>query len=196
LFRSQKINDTPFELKNHVFIFEDFDANKSDILKQRKKDASEIINLLNEKGEETEEKKNSSETLTLMSLLSTVSKKSDDDELTLECVLNTLDGIAELQDAIIIFTTNHLEQIDPAFYRSGRVDYLLEMKLASVDIIRQMVQTYCQIADIDQFQDSFSEMKDYKISTADVQCVCFKYGKNDINACLKTLIEKTNNNRC
>jgi hypothetical protein len=198
LFRSQKINDTHFELKNHVFIFEDFDANKSDILKQRKKDASEIVNLLNEKkgndNDNKEEKKDTNETLTLMSLLSTVSKKTDDDELTLECVLNTLDGIAELQDAIIIFTTNHLEQIDPAFYRSGRVDYLLEMKLASVDVIRQMVQTYCQISDIDQFQESFLEMKDYKISTADVQCICFKYGKNDITACLKTLIEKTNSN--
>jgi hypothetical protein len=193
LFRSQKINDIPFDLKNHVFIFEDFDANKSDILKQRKKDASEIINLINEKKDVTEEKKESSENITLMSLLSTVSKKSDDDELTLECVLNTLDGIAELQDAIIIFTTNHLEQIDPAFYRSGRVDYLLEMKLASVDVIRQMVQTYCQIDDIDTFQDSFLEMKNYKISTADVQCICFKYGKKDIDICLKTLIEKTNN---
>lgn len=191
LFRCQKINDIPFELKNYVFIFEDFDANKSDILKQRKKDAIEMIN--NKKCGEVEVKKNEQdENITLSSLLSTMSKKTDDDELNLECVLNTLDGIAELQDAVIIFTTNHLEQIDPAFYRSGRVDYLLEMKLASVDIIRQMVQTYCQIDNIDHFKDSFSKMKSYKISTADVQSICFKYGKSDIDGCLKTLVRKTN----
>lgn len=101
-----------------------------------------------------------------------------------------MDGIAELQDAMIIFTTNHLEQVDPAFYRSGRVDYLLKMKLASVKIIKEMIETYCQINNIDAFQEKFDKMKDYVISTADVQSVCFKYGGENIEQLLEILIEK------
>jgi chaperone BCS1 len=197
LFRSQKINDIPFDLKNYVFIFEDFDANKSDILKQRKNDATQLLDVIKnspnekEKEKEKESEKESDPNMSLMSLLSDISKKNDD-ELTLECVLNTLDGIAELQDAMLIFTTNHLENIDPAFYRSGRVDYLLEMKLASVDIIRQMVQTYCQIENIESFQDKFDAMKDCQISTADVQSICFKCGKDKVDECLELLICATN----
>lgn len=194
LFRSQKINDVPFDLKNYVFIFEDFDANKSEILKQRKKEASELEELIKSKkatsaAEETDEKLDDSK-VSLMSLISDMGKKNDD-ELNLECVLNTLDGIAELQDAIIIFTTNHLENIDPAFYRSGRVDYLLNMKLASKNVIKEMVQTYFRITDADKYNEEFEKMIDYRISTADVQNICFKYGKDRLEECLEELICKT-----
>lgn len=41
--------------------------------------------------------------------------------------LNKLDGIGALENVIYIFTTNHLEQLDPALKRPGRVDLLLEV---------------------------------------------------------------------
>jgi chaperone BCS1 len=198
LFRSQKINDVPFDLKNYVFIFEDFDANKSEILKQRKREAFELEELIKSKkstsAEQTDEKIDDAldSKISLMSLISDMGKKNDD-ELNLECVLNTLDGIAELQDAIIIFTTNHLENIDPAFYRSGRVDYLLNMKLASKNVIKEMVQTYFQISDIDKCSEAFEKMIDYRISTADVQSICFKYGKDRLEECLEALVCKQTN---
>ena len=197
LFRSQKINDVPFDLKNYVFIFEDFDANKSEILKQRKKEASELEELIKSKKSTSVEQKDEKlddefdSKLSLMSLISDMGKKNDD-ELNLECVLNTLDGIAELQDAIIIFTTNHLDNIDPAFYRCGRVDYLLNMKLASKIVIKEMVQTYFRIADSDKYNEEFEKMIDYRISTADVQNICFAHGKDRLEKCLEALVEKTN----
>lgn len=194
LFRSQKINDVLFDLKNYVFIFEDFDANKSEILSQRKKEASELEQLLkNKKPNDLEIRDKKSEddfgSKSLMNLISDMGKRHDD-ELTLECVLNTLDGIAELQDAIIIFTTNHLENIDPAFYRSGRVDYLLNMKLASKNIIKEMIQTYFKIDDINKYNEIFEKMNDYRISTADVQSICFEYSKDRLEECLEALVCK------
>ena len=69
----------------------------------------------------------------------TLFDKKVEDELTLECVLNVLDGIIELHNAMIIFTTNHLEHIDPAFTRSGRIDFHHEFKLASIHIIKEML---------------------------------------------------------
>jgi len=203
LFRSKKINDTLFNMKNYVFIFEDFDANNSDTLKKRKanlKNSDELIaatqllagknngkNNSENDGEDEDDKKDN----TLVGMLSSMNKKMDD-ELTLECVLTTLDGIAEMQDAILIFTTNHLDKIDPAFYRSGRVDYRLDMKLASVNIIQQMVCAYRQITRCWMYKKKFDKMKSYKISTADVQSICFKYRNKKIERCLDELIIRTN----
>ena len=49
------------------------------------------------------------------------------DRLTLSGLLNTLDGIVALDDIVLFMTTNHLEDIDPALIRKGRVDYLVEL---------------------------------------------------------------------
>lgn len=48
--------------------------------------------------------------------------------LTLAGVLNTLDGIIGLDNQIVFMTTNHLEKIDPALVRKGRVDHIYEVK--------------------------------------------------------------------
>ena len=200
LFRSSKINDTPFSLKEFVFIFEDFDANKNDVLKIRKEDILSKIgkneyNSLDNVSDVSDESKQNhksnikspSDNDTFRTMLNNMNNKLDD-ELTLECVLNVLDGIAEMPDAMIIFTTNHLENIDPAFYRSGRVDYRIELQKASVPIIKEMAQTYCCIPNIDDWQHKFDQMKEYVISTADVQSICFNYGKNRVEECLDEII--------
>ena len=53
-----------------------------------------------------------------------------DDVLTLEFFLNILQGSLTSDDTIFITTTNHIEKLDPAFYRDGRFDVKIEMKAA------------------------------------------------------------------
>jgi ATP-dependent 26S proteasome regulatory subunit len=53
---------------------------------------------------------------------------SDEDTITLEYLLNLLDGTLTFNDSVVIITTNHLEKLDPAIYRPGRIDNLIEMK--------------------------------------------------------------------
>ena len=43
--------------------------------------------------------------------------------LTLSGILNSLDGVVSLDDVIVCITTNHLERLDAALIRKGRVDY-------------------------------------------------------------------------
>lgn len=45
-----------------------------------------------------------------------------DSDIQLSTFLNILQGVVELDDIIIIMTTNHIEKIDPAVYRPSRVD--------------------------------------------------------------------------
>jgi SpoVK/Ycf46/Vps4 family AAA+-type ATPase len=50
------------------------------------------------------------------------------DSITFEYLLNLLDGTLTYDDSIVIITTNHLENLDPALYRPGRIDNLIELK--------------------------------------------------------------------
>lgn len=52
-----------------------------------------------------------------------------DNSLTLEYLLNILQGSLTQDGTIFIATTNHKELIDPAFYRDGRFDVKIDMKL-------------------------------------------------------------------
>jgi hypothetical protein len=60
--------------------------------------------------------------------------------LDISTVLNTLDGIGELDDAIIFLTTNRLSTIDPALLRKGRVDYIFHVGLLDDADIRRYIK--------------------------------------------------------
>lgn len=64
-------------------------------------------------------------------------KKKKDDQLSevntlsLSGLLNALDGVAASEGRILFATTNHLERLDPALSRPGRMDVWIEFKNAS-----------------------------------------------------------------
>ncbi|KAG4305621.1 hypothetical protein PORY_001177 [Pneumocystis oryctolagi] len=51
--------------------------------------------------------------------------------VTFSGLLNALDGVASAEDRIIFMTTNHLDRLDPALTRPGRVDVLKHFGYAS-----------------------------------------------------------------
>jgi len=55
--------------------------------------------------------------------------ETKDKSLTLEYLLNLLQGSLTQDGTIFIATTNHKDLIDPAFYRDGRFDVKIDMKL-------------------------------------------------------------------
>lgn len=96
--------------------------------------------------------------------------KPIDDEITLEYVLNMFDGVVEQHDAIIIFTTNHLDDIDPALLRPGRVDMMLELKRATVETIKEMLHYHYKIPKEEiEKKERMSLLKDYDHSPAYIQ---------------------------
>lgn len=46
----------------------------------------------------------------------------------MSALLNGMDGIGALENVIYIFTTNHIEKLDPALIRPGRIDVKIDMK--------------------------------------------------------------------
>ncbi|RGP71401.1 mitochondrial chaperone bcs1 [Fusarium sporotrichioides] len=54
--------------------------------------------------------------------------------LSLSGLLNILDGVASQEGRILIMTTNHLEKLDKALIRPGRVDKIVQFGLADADM--------------------------------------------------------------
>lgn len=61
-----------------------------------------------------------------------------DNGITLSGLLNAIDGLVAAEGKLIFFTTNHLEMLDPALLRPGRVDRVISLKLASHSQIRRL----------------------------------------------------------
>jgi len=57
-------------------------------------------------------------------------------------ILNTLDGIAVSHGRVIIMTTNHIEKLDPALVRPGRVDLKLFLGYVTPETLNQFTQTF------------------------------------------------------
>ena len=49
-------------------------------------------------------------------------------KLSLSQLLNLFDGLQTIEGTICIFTTNHINKLDPALLRKGRMDYIVEIK--------------------------------------------------------------------
>jgi hypothetical protein len=205
LLRSTKINGVEYDPSELCFIFEDFDANNDDILKCRSTKKMESIELPTEHYSITSNdcssessaddiKQELAKTKKALETMVMIQNQKKDDSLTLECVLNTIDGIMELHNIMLIFTTNHLEKIDPAFTRPGRIDYVLKLDNATVPIIHEMVKYKYrnETIDIKDYDDYFKRMNGGIVSPADIQITCLKYGSGEIEQCLEELVKKTN----
>lgn len=157
-FRPIKIHNRVYKQNELIIIFEDFDANENEIIKIREGLKKDKITIKN--SESTKDK-----TLELIHALKI------EDELTLECVLNVLDGIVELNDSIVFFTTNDIDIIDPALKRSGRINYILNMKYASRRMIIEMVAYYFSVP-IRTISKRINKIPEYKISYSDISEIC------------------------
>lgn len=100
-------------------------------------------------------------------------KKNDfvSNGLSFSGLLNALDGVASADECITFMTTNHLERLDPALLRPGRIDVKMLLDNATEYQIRQMFlrfyeneNTYCE-----EFIKKFKFLNLKNISTAQLQ---------------------------
>lgn len=57
-------------------------------------------------------------------------------------ILNTLDGVREIDNVVSIFTTNKIKLFDDAFIRPGRIDTVFTFELPNEDNIKEFVDKY------------------------------------------------------
>lgn len=62
-------------------------------------------------------------------------------KVSLSALLNAIDGVGSQEGRLLIMTTNHVEQLDAALIRPGRVDMKLELGLTNYDMSAQLFCT-------------------------------------------------------
>lgn len=64
------------------------------------------------------------------------------DEVSISQVLNCIDGICAPHNTVFIFTTNHIEELDPALIRPGRMDIRLEIKPICYETLNKFTRRF------------------------------------------------------
>ena len=58
--------------------------------------------------------------------------------LSLACILNTIDGVRENHGRVIVLSSNHYNQLDPALTRAGRIDIEIRMGNADIAVLQEI----------------------------------------------------------
>ncbi|KAI3921789.1 hypothetical protein MKX01_005478 [Papaver californicum] len=120
-----------------------------------------------------------------------VAEQFNESRVTLSGLLNVIDGLwsACSGERIIVFTTNHIDSIDPALIRKGLMDKHIEMSYCCFEGFKVLAKNYLKL-------DSHEEVE---ITPADVaEHLIPKAINNDPEYCLKNLsqaLEKAKKDR-
>ncbi|KAE9577839.1 hypothetical protein CGMCC3_g6239 [Colletotrichum fructicola] len=90
--------------------------------------------------------------------------------LSLSGLLNVLDGVASQDGRVLIMTTNHIEHLDDALIRPGRVDKKIEFELADAEVIHKL---FCTVFEYSEEEVPDAETRDKK--NADVRQLAVEF---------------------
>lgn len=69
-------------------------------------------------------------------------KSQTEAPLTFSGLLNALDGLISADGILTVMTTNHIERLDPALVRAGRVDRRFEFTAPDREQVASLFQSY------------------------------------------------------
>ncbi|CBI29761.3 unnamed protein product, partial [Vitis vinifera] len=107
--------------------------------------------------------------------LNLTAKVGDSDEgktskVTLSGLLNFIDGLwsASKGERLIAFTTNHMEKLDPALIRRGRMDKHIELSYCSFESFKVLAKNYLELDSHYLFDTIERLLGESKVTPADV----------------------------
>ncbi|ESQ50870.1 hypothetical protein EUTSA_v10023056mg, partial [Eutrema salsugineum] len=119
-------------------------------------------------------------------------EQNQSSRVTLSGLLNFIDGIWSAcgQERIIVFTTNHMEKLDPALIRRGRMDMHIELSYCSFEGFKVLAKNYLDLDSHPLFVKIESFLKEINVSPADVaEELMAKNHKIDVDGSLKDLVQ-------
>jgi hypothetical protein len=138
---------------NRIYVFEDIDCQENDIVLERKDTITEFIE---------KEKPIREEDVT------------QNEKLSLSCLLNILDGILETPGRIIIMTTNFPKLLDKALIRPGRIDLICEFTKCTNEMIIEFIESFHDIKLNANEKMKIMMLEPYKYTPAEMTKILFE----------------------
>lgn len=117
--------------------------------------------------------------------------ESKTSKVTLSGLLNFVDGLWSAcgGDRIIVFTTNHVEKLDPALIRRGRMDKHIELSYCGFEAFRVLARNYLYLEEHDLFGKIRGMLEETQMTPADVaENLMPKTSPADVEGCLRSLV--------
>jgi predicted ATPase len=117
--------------------------------------------------------------------------------VTLSGLLNALDGVSSRDGRVLFLTTNHLERLDPALIRPGRVDRRVELAYATPDQARRLFLWFFRDsglthAELAREADGFAtQVPDRQISMAAIQEHLLRHRRSPEAAAREVVFERS-----
>lgn len=170
LFLEERLNCVKVPMRKRLYIFEEIDCSQwKNIVMARGTAAARCSEQhLGAGSEQVEELAECIKSALDGVGVKTKGAKEKDDEkfdITLGDILELLDGMVEMPERMIIFTSNFPEHIDPALLRHGRCDLRIKFKKMTRENVKDMYRLWFG-KDIPL--EYVGRMKDYTFSQAEI----------------------------
>ncbi|KAM3261278.1 hypothetical protein ACQJBY_052122 [Aegilops geniculata] len=112
-------------------------------------------------------------------------------KVTLSGLLNFIDGLWSAcgGERVIVFTTNHLEKLDPALIRRGRMDKHIEMSYCRGPAFEFLAKAYLGVDEHELFGAVGALLREVDMTPADVaENLTPKSADDDAGSCLRGLV--------
>ena len=120
-----------------------------------------------------------------------VERKEGEDKrskVTFSGLLNAIDGVAAGEGRLLLATTNHIEHLDPALIRPGRIDRKIYIGYARREQAKRLFQRFFPSTD-DHLANFFAEsIPDERLSMSSLQMHLLRYS-NDVKLAVTRLDE-------
>jgi hypothetical protein len=182
IFYNNKLNDLYIPHKKKMIVLEDIDCMMG-IIQSREKNSDENnkddeFDIMNKTDNDVAKFIFLQEKMLSIEQKKTKSMYSPTDELTLSCILNTIDGVLENYGRIIVITTNYPEKIDSALIRPGRVDLKINFTKCTNKMISEIINNFYE----DEKLTEDKIFPEYKYTPAEVLEICALHYDNPAKA--------------
>ncbi|XP_010906691.1 AAA-ATPase ASD, mitochondrial [Elaeis guineensis] len=123
-------------------------------------------------------------------------KDKEESKVTLSGLLNFIDGLWSAcgGERLIVFTTNHVDKLDPALIRRGRMDKHIELSYCSFEGFEVLARNYLGVGEHPLFESIRGLMEEKQITPADVaenlmRKTVGRDAKENVEACLQSLVQ-------
>ena len=110
-------------------------------------------------------------------------------QVTLSGLLNMVDGLwsSSGHERILIFTTNHMDRLDPALLRPGRMDMHIYMGYCGWEAFRTLARNYFLVDDHELFPEIQELLSAVEVTPAEVSEMLLR--SEDVDVALRGLKE-------
>ncbi|PWA93037.1 ATPase, AAA-type, core [Artemisia annua] len=118
--------------------------------------------------------------------------------ITLSGLLNFIDGLWSAcgSERLIVFTTNHIEKLDPALIRRGRMDMHIELSYCCFETFKILAKNYLDLESHELFATIGRLLEETSMSPADVaENLMSKSATRNVESRLNNLIKALENRK-